>query len=170
MYLCWCGRLSKFHQYMKIRITASNIRGARITLKTFKESSNFELIARSYQLSTAGIEHESLQINRVNGVSKNTSTQADIEGEPGYCFAPFSLTCYTNSMVSGGGRDAAALCRVLEDSTSPSHLLITVVPENQPANNCPTAAAGGGLHWARADGGRERKSLLHSEPEERRLN
>lgn len=88
---------------MKIRITASNIRDARITLKTFKESSNFELIARSYQLSTAGIEHESLQINRVNGVSKNTSTQVDIEGEPGYCFAPFSLTCYTNSMVSGGG-------------------------------------------------------------------
>lgn len=169
MYLCWCGRLSKFHQYMKIRITASNIRDARITLKTFKESSNFELIARSYQLSTAGIEHKSLQINRVNGVSKNTSTQVDIEGEPGYCFAPFSLTCYTNSMVSGG-RDAAALCRVLEDSTSPSHLLITVVPENQPANNCPTAAAGGGLHWARADGGRERKPLLHSEPEERRLN
>lgn len=170
MYLCWCGRLSKFHQYMKIRITASNIRDARITLKTFKESSNFELIARSYQLSTAGIEHESLQINRVNGVSKNTSTQVDIEGEPGYCFAPFSLTCYTNSMVLGGGRDAAALCRVLEDSTSPSHLLITVVPENQPANNCPTAAAGGGLHWARADGGRERKPLLHSKPEERRLN
>ncbi len=36
-----------------------------------------------------------------------------------------------------GGRDAAAVCWLLEDNTSPSHLLITVVSETQPANNCP---------------------------------
>lgn len=71
------------------------------------------------------------------------------------CFAPFSLTRHVNRMVVGGkagtgwwgwyggrgGGGAAAVCRLLEDCASPSHLLITVVSETQQANNCSAAAA-----------------------------
>jgi len=75
-------------------------------------------------------------------------------------FALLLSTCYINTMVIGdeafpwcwGGRDAAAVCRLLEDSTSPSHFLIIVVPETQPANDCPTTAESWILHWAQADG------------------
>lgn len=87
----------------------------------------------------------------------------------------FSLTCYINRMLVGDeagpwcqrkDRDAAAVCWLLEDSASPSHLLITVVPETQLANNCPATAVSWILHWARADGSRESTSLLRSQPEQ----
>lgn len=64
-----------------------------------------------------------------------------------------------------GGGAAAAVTRLLEDRASPSHLLITVIPETQPANNRSAR-----LHGARADGGRGSGSRRHSQPEQTGLN
>lgn len=100
------------------------------------------------------------------------------------CFAMFFLPCYINRMAVGGEAgpscrrgvgDAAAVCRVLPDGESPSHLLITVVPQTQPANNCPPTATGWKLHQAGADGergerARERTTQPHSQPEQTGLN
>lgn len=78
-----------------------------------------------------------------------TLKESEDKGAMTICFAPFSPTRHVNRTVVGGKAGtgwwgwggAAAVCRLLEDRASPSHLLITVVSETQQANNCSAATA-----------------------------